>query len=85
MSSQRRFSEWEDCEVDCNQCENYYINRCDGVPKGKKRSCTAFKASRSVVIPEEIKRLKTRLKWLTGALVTSIIVQLLTNIILIFV
>lgn len=73
------FEEWED--VDCNQCEHYYTNTCDGVQKGKKRTCSAFKASRGIVIPEEIRMLKTRLKWLTVALLlmaTSILLHYFT-------
>ena len=59
----KRFDNWDDCyEVDCNSCEHYYTNSCDGVPEGKKRTCTAFKASRGIVIPQEIEMLKTSLK-----------------------
>lgn len=50
--------------VDCNQCEIYYLNQCDGVVEGQERPCTAFKATRHVLIPQEIARLRTRLKWL---------------------
>lgn len=66
--------------VDCNECELYWINQCDGVQKAQKRSCTTFKATRSVVIPEEIKWLKTRLKRLTRALVILGVTELLTII-----
>lgn len=55
--------------VDCNECELYYLNQCDGVHKAQKRSCTTFKATRGIDIPKEIKWLKTRLKRLVGALI----------------
>lgn len=69
--------------VDCNECELYWINQCDGVHKAQKRSCTTFKATRGVVIPEEIKWLKTRLKRLTGALIVLGVFQLLILILII--
>ncbi len=70
MSKEKRFSEWDDCqEVNCNQCDNWWTNQCDGVPKAQIRHCTSFKATRDIVIPQEIKRLKTRLNWLVWALV----------------
>jgi hypothetical protein len=58
------FSEWEDC--DCNQCEHYWDSSCDGVGKDKRKLCGQFSATRSVIIPEQIKDLEkqvTILKW----------------------
>lgn len=64
--NKKRFEEWED--VDCNQCERYWDNSCDGAPlKGSRRACTAFSATRSVIIPLQIKRLERRLEGLTVA------------------
>lgn len=78
----KRFDEWDEL-VDCNSCENYYSNTCDGVPVAQKRSCTAFKATRHISIPLEIKWLKTRLKWLYVALgVMSVVLIGLSIIIL---
>ena len=51
--------------VNCNDCESWWLNQCDGVNKGSEKSCTAFKAVRSVVIPEQIKSLRTAVKWLS--------------------
>lgn len=65
LKNTKRFDEWD---VDCNECELYWVNQCDGVQKAQKRTCTSFKATRSVVIPQELNALKTRLKWLTGVL-----------------
>ena len=64
--NKKRFEDWED--VDCNQCERYWDNSCDGAPlKGSRRACTAFSATRSVIIPLQIKRLERRLEGLTAA------------------
>ena len=71
-----RFSNWDECTtVDCNNCDEWWRNRCDGVYRGQERPCTAFKASRSISIPLKIKSLQSRLKWLTGALVGLTVVQ----------
>lgn len=78
--STKRFDEWE--EVDCNSCEKYWINQCDGVQKAQKRHCTSFKATRDIVIPLEIKRLKTCLKWLIGALCVLGLYQVVMSIII---
>ena len=44
--------------VDCNSCEHYHNNTCDAVPVGSERTCTAFKATRRVDIPQQIKSLR---------------------------
>ena len=48
-------------KVNCNECENYYTNACDGAMKGSERPCKTFLAIRSVNIPAEIKALRERL------------------------
>lgn len=67
MSESKRFQDWE--EVSCNGCARYYDNSCDGVSKGSKRTCNSFLATRSVVLPEQIKACQNAIKWLTGAIV----------------
>lgn len=62
MSDQKRFDEWT--PVDCNDCELWWINRCDGVQKGKEKVCKSFMAVRRVDIPQQIKTLKSELFWL---------------------
>lgn len=54
----KRFDEWE---VDCNTCERYWLNQCDGAKcgsKAKKQPCNSYLASRKVVIPQQIKSLE---------------------------
>ena len=78
---ERRFDEWGHT-VDCNDCEHYWSNACDGVSEAQKRSCTAFKATRSVVIPLQINALRTRLKWLTAGVITLGILQVIMLIVI---
>ena len=50
--------------VDCNDCEQYYLNTCDGVSEAQNRPCTAFKPVRGMNMPKEIKSLRTQIFWL---------------------
>ena len=45
-------------EVDCEECESWQLNQCDGVPVGSQRSCTAYKAVRRLNTPLQIKALQ---------------------------
>jgi hypothetical protein len=58
----KRFEDWE--EVNCNECEHYWTNSCDGVKKGSKIACNSFLATRSIIIPLQIKSLQRAFKWL---------------------
>lgn len=64
-------------EVDCNECECWWTNTCDGVPKGANRSCNSFKATRSVVIPAKIERLESALKSLSFTVACTTVALLL--------
>lgn len=55
----KRFEDWT--TVDCNECEHYWTNSCDGACKGSQKPCNSFLATRSVIIPEQIKRLDKRI------------------------
>lgn len=55
----KRFEDWE--QVDCNQCARYWDSSCDSVSEGKNRPCNSFLATRSVILPEEIKRLRNQI------------------------
>ena len=52
------------CE--CLKCDCYYNNQCDGSPriatKDPYEPCKAFKATRRVIIPQDIKDLKNSVK-----------------------
>lgn len=60
-----RFDEWN--EVECNECARYWDSSCDGVSKGENRPCTSFLATRSVIIPLQIKKLQKVIFWLVLA------------------
>lgn len=64
----KKFDDWKDV-VDCNDCGHYWDNSCDGVKTGSSKPCTAFIATRSVVLPSKIKRLESAIKWLKIAVI----------------
>ena len=65
MSDLKRFDEWE--EVNCNDCSRYWDSSCDGVSKGSRKGCNSYLATRSVILPEQIKKLEKRIEWLEWA------------------
>lgn len=69
---QKKFDDWQD--VNCNECSNWWNDSCTGAPAGVKKPCNSFLAQRSVIIPEEIKVLKSEIKWLTWHIITLYIV-----------
>lgn len=71
----KRFEDWE--EIDCNECVHYWDNSCDSVSEGSRKPCNSFLATRSVVIPAQIKALDKRLKCLGAALITLSIINLI--------
>lgn len=64
MGETKRFDDFTFSTVDCNNCESWWLNQCDGANKGSQKLCTAFVAVRRVNIPSEIERLRERVKWL---------------------
>lgn len=64
IEGQLRFDDFTSAKelVECNQCERYYINQCDGVKKGENKPCREFLATRKVNIPEEINALRKQIK-----------------------
>jgi hypothetical protein len=69
---QKKFDDWQD--VNCNECSNWWNDSCTGAPAGVKKPCNSFLAQRSVIIPEEIKALKSEIKWLSWHIITLYIV-----------
>lgn len=60
---------FDEYHVDCNECQRYWLDQCDGTPEATERHCTSFIATKKVDIPERIKVLEKRLQSLTGCTV----------------
>lgn len=61
--STKRFEDWE--EVNCNECARYWDSSCDGVNKDNRKPCNSFIATRSIIIPEQIEKLREDVKVLS--------------------
>lgn len=44
MTDEKRFDDW--VEVECNDCERYWTDQCDGLPEGKTKPCGSYMACR---------------------------------------
>ena len=62
-TKESRFDDWSYVK-DCNECVHYWNDTCDGVAEGSTKGCTAFQATRSVVIPKKVEKLSQAIKWL---------------------
>lgn len=77
MENNKRFEEWN-CKVDCNDCERWWLNQCDGVFKDAEKPCSSYLATRTVVIPEQIKSLEKDTNKLAIACILMLILDILT-------
>lgn len=73
-SNETKPKRFEFPEVDCNECEHYWVNQCDGSNLGSKRLCKEFLATRQSNIPLEIKSLREALKWLRISVLSLLLV-----------
>jgi len=77
----KRFEDWT--QVDCNECARYWDSSCDG-SQGSQRPCNSFLATRSVVIPGQLKALEKRVDRLRISVILNtllIIAHLLLHIV----
>lgn len=56
-----RFDDWDDL-VDCNKCQRYYDDTCDGTKVGYKKKCNSYVATRSSDLPARIGKLEKRVR-----------------------
>jgi hypothetical protein len=54
--------------VDCEDCQSYWTDECDGTPVGSEKVCKAFKATRRTNTPLQIKSLQKGYKTLREGL-----------------
>lgn len=79
MEDKRIFDEYQ---VDCNECQSYWLDQCDGVSVGSQKACTAFKAIRRTDLPEQIKKLEKSLIHAHKSICALAFAQLITNLLL---
>lgn len=59
------FDDYSDVK-ECTDCQHWWLNQCDGVSTDRTRPCNSFLATRRVKLPEEVKRLRTLVYWLSA-------------------
>ena len=72
-----KFDDWNDVK-DCNSCETYWNNQCDGTSVGIERPCRGFKATRNVDIPNQLNNVEKavqRLNWMIYIIAVSLLVH----------
>lgn len=69
----KRFDDWRDELKDCNNCELYWLNTCDGVSQGDERVCKAYKVTRNLSIPKKLNDLELSVKCLVLAQIIQVI------------
>ena len=78
MPNKPIFDDWDELTtVDCNTCDNYYSNTCDGVSVGTKRKCNTYVATRKVFIPEQLNKLSKEIKMLKASFIAVLIATLI--------
>jgi hypothetical protein len=83
MDTLKRFEDFPTTE--CDNCERYWINQCDGTEinsKGSNASCNSFLPTRKVLIPQEIETLKKRLKMLEIEVLLMSVITIITSVVL---
>ena len=81
MSDNKRFEDYP--KVDCNDCEPWWLNQCDGAPRGSERRCNSFSATRKVDIPDRLNRLEKRVQRLSTAgllVAVSVLIQVVLHL-----
>ncbi len=69
----KRFTDWDD-KVDCNDCQHYHVNKCDGITvRGSEKHCKSFLATRKVFYLRELKRLQIAVGLLSAVVIGLVI------------
>lgn len=71
-----KFDDWSDV-VDCNNCARYWDSSCDGVKPNERKNCNSYIATRSLVLPERMKRMEDRMDMFQRVLISFMIGVLL--------
>lgn len=73
---------FEEVEVDCNNCEAYWLNQCDGASNYTTK-CVSYIPTKRVDIPRKIQALEKRINTLSKFVFILSISVILTTLIVI--
>ena len=68
---------FDDYNVECSECQKYWLDQCDGAKPNTTRQCNSYVATKKVDIPQKIVKLEDKVKSLT-------LLTVFTSIILLF-
>ena len=71
----KRFDDWP--KVDCEECERWWTNQCDGASKGSSKPCNVFLATRRTSLPLDVARLSQAVRGLKREVLTFELILLL--------
>lgn len=74
---------FDDYEVECNDCQHYWDDTCDGVPIGTKRKCDSFIATRTTDIPLQLSFVKKKVDRLKIAIAIVGVIDIILGVLLI--
>lgn len=72
MSTSKIF---DDFDVECNNCQRYWLDQCDATKVDESKPCNSYIATRKMDIPQKVKALDDKVKSL-GCIVTITAVML---------
>ena len=75
---------FDDYYVDCNECQHYWNDTCDGVPSNKERACSSYIATKKVDLPNKIMLLERKVKNLQATQTLFSILFILVGLCIIF-
>lgn len=62
MTEEKRFDDW--VEVECNNCERYWTDQCDGVQEGKTKPCGSYLACRKTDYAKRLREVEKKVETL---------------------
>lgn len=68
---------FDEFEVECNGCQRYWTDQCDGVKPDTTKSCSSYLATRNMDIPHKVKKLDEKIKLMDTTLTVCNVVLLL--------
>lgn len=75
MSTTNSHKIFDEPVVECNDCQRYWLDQCDGTKVDEAKPCASYIATRKMDIPNKVKALDEKLKNL-GCIVTITMVIL---------
>ena len=74
MNSNMEQKIFDEYEVDCNDCQRYWLDQCDGSKVNVQKPCSSFLATKKMDIPEKVKSIEEKYENIRICIITLSIV-----------